>query len=245
MTAGNDDGARRREELRGNLAQVRVEIAEACRRAGRRESDVELIAVTKTFPAADVCHLVALGVADVGENRDQEAAAKAEAVATAGFEARWHFVGRLQRNKCRSVAGYAHMVHSVDRPAIATALNSAVESQRDDRLPVLLQLSLDEDTARGGVAESEDQPLAEQVMGAGGLRLAGVMAVAPRDWEPAKAFDCLAVRASRLRQIAPEATVVSAGMSGDFETAIAYGATMIRLGGKLLGRRHDVGYPVG
>ena len=239
------DPVGRRAELAANLESVRQDVAQTCRRNDRDPSEVEIVAVTKTFPASDVIHLVELGMTDVAENRDQEAAPKAREVADSGAHPRWHFVGRLQRNKCRSVVEYADLVQSVDRSALIAALDTAALARRRDPLPVLLQLSLDGDLARGGAPESEDATLVEQTLRCKGLRLAGVMSVAPRNWDPSKAFDTLASRVERIRRIAPEATVVSAGMSGDYRTAIAYGATMIRLGAKLLGRRPDVGYPDG
>jgi pyridoxal phosphate enzyme (YggS family) len=234
----------RRAEIADNLARAREEISAACRTAGRDLRDVKLVAVTKTFPATDVCHLAALGVRDVGENRDQDAAGKAVAVAETGARVRWHFVGRLQRNKCRSVAGYADLVHSVDRIALGSALDAAA-AQRDDPLPVLMQLSLDGDTSRGGVDAESDQQLAQHLLECSRLRLRGVMAVAPLGWEPLRAFELLAERASKLRAVAPEATEISAGMSNDFAAAISCGATLIRLGSKLLGPRTVVGYPDG
>lgn len=245
MTTPPDPGAadrRRRDELAANVAQARAEMAAACRRVGRDSTEVELVAVTKTFPAADVVRLAELGVTEVGENRDQEAVRKAEEVAGAGVKVRWHFVGQLQRNKCRSVVRYAGMVQSVDRPALARALDVAARQQRDDPLPVLLQLSLDGDVSRGGVAAADDAALVDAVLACEGLRLEGVMTVAPMKWESRRAFETLAARAAQVQQTAPDATTVSAGMSGDFAEAIAYGASSIRLGAKLLGRRDDVGY---
>lgn len=236
---------RRRRQLAENLRATRAEIAAACEAAGRDASGVELVVVSKTHPAADVCALAGLGVTRFGENRDQEAAGKAAEVAAAGVAVRWHFVGRLQRNKCRSVASYAAEVESVDRSSLVAALDAAARSQRDSPLDVLMQLSVDGDTARGGIAETDDAALAEQVLAAPGLRLRGVMAVAPLGWEPRRAFEAVARRAEALRALAPEATVVSAGMSADYAQAIACGATRIRLGSKLLGRRGDVGYAFG
>ena len=191
----------RREELAANLADVRQRLAAACVGAGRDPAEVTLVAVTKTWPAADVVHLAALGVADVGENRDQEAAPKAAAVAEAGVAVRWHFVGQLQRNKCPSVVGYADLVHSVDsvaagrRPRGGGAIGSG-----SGRCAVLVQVSLDGDPDRGGAVPAEV---------AGGLRggrrggraglSRGLMAVAPMDWEPARAFAELAEIAASVR----------------------------------------------
>jgi pyridoxal phosphate enzyme (YggS family) len=222
----------RARELADALAALEQRLADACRAAGRTRSDVVLVAVTKTHPASDVEALRALGVTDFGENRDQEAKAKAQAVPGV----RWHFVGGLQTNKARSVAGYADVVHSVDRPALVEAL--AAGAQRAGReLDVLLQVSLDGDPERGGALPADVPALADAAAAADGLRLAGVMAVAPLGADPAVAFAALAALAQRLRVDHPDATAVSAGMTGDLEQAVAAGATHVRVGTALLGRR--------
>jgi len=228
-------------ELAANLATVRERIAAACAAAGRPSDEVTLVAVTKTYPAADVVRLAALGVPDIGENRDQEAAPKAAEVAAAGARVCWHFVGRLQRNKARSVAGYADLVHSVDSVRLARALAEAAR-ERPAPLGVLVQVSLDGDASRGGAVPDGPQDVdvdrvADAVAEAGSLALRGVMAVAPMGWEPAAAFARLADVAQRLRRRYPEAAVISAGMSGDLEAAVEYGATHVRIGAALLGNR--------
>lgn len=238
-------GARpeRRAELAAGLARVRDRIAAACRAAGRDPAEVGLLAVTKTYPASDVLALAGLGITEVGENRDQEAAPKAAEVAAAGGRVRWHFVGQLQRNKCRSVARYADVVHSVDSVRLATALGRAAEAVRDRPLEVLVQVSVDGAAGRGGaLPESADSDLglpavAAAVAADGALRLTGVMAVAPLGWEPDRAFARLAEITERLRADHPDAVAVSAGMSGDLESAIRHGATQVRVGSALLGMR--------
>ncbi|KAB1117452.1 YggS family pyridoxal phosphate-dependent enzyme [Micromonospora aurantiaca (nom. illeg.)] len=233
----------RRAELAAGLARVRARIADACAAAGRQRDEVTLVAVTKTYPAADVVALAGLGVSDVGENRDQEAAPKAEAVAAAGAAPRWHFIGQLQRNKARSVVRYADVVQSVDSVRLAAALDAAAGAVRDRPLDVLVQVSIDGDPARGGALPGAADPqrgldpVAAAVAGADGLRLAGLMAVAPLGWEPDRAFARLAEVAAALRADHPDATVLSAGMSGDLESAIGYGATHVRVGSALLGMR--------
>ncbi|EWM68527.1 MULTISPECIES: YggS family pyridoxal phosphate-dependent enzyme [Micromonospora] len=233
----------RRAELAAGLARVRARIADACAAAGRQRDAVTLVAVTKTYPASDVVALAALGVTDVGENRDQEAAPKAEAVAGAGAAPRWHFIGQLQRNKARSVVRYADVVQSVDSVRLAAALDAAAGAVRDRPLDVLVQVSIDGDPARGGALPGAADPqrgldpVAAAVAGADGLRLAGLMAVAPLGWEPDRAFARLAEVAAALRADHPGATVLSAGMSGDLESAIGHGATHVRVGSALLGMR--------
>lgn len=230
-------GDERQAELAANLADVRERLAAACARTGRDPSELTLVAVTKTWPADDVLRLAALGLRDIGENRDQEAAPKAAAVAAAAVDVRWHFVGQLQRNKARSVAGYADLVHSVDSVRLATALDRAAAQARDRPLDVLVQVSIDGTPGRGGAVPAELDAVADAVAGAGALVLRGVMAVAPMDWVPARAFEALAQIAARLRTQHPQATIISAGMSGDVEEAIDYGATHVRMGSALLGNR--------
>ena len=233
----------RRAQLAVSLARVRSRIARACASAGRDRAGVTMVAVTKTYPAGDVLLLAGLGVADVGENRDQEAAPKAAEVAAAGVHVRWHFVGRLQRNKTRSVVDYADLVHSVDSVRLAGALADAARRRRDRPLEVLIQVSVDGDPGRGGaVPDSADPdhgvgPVAAEIARHDPLRLAGVMAVAPQGWAPERAFARLAEVAARLRAEYPEAVAISAGMSGDLETAIGCGATHVRVGSALLGMR--------
>ncbi|MFC3500431.1 YggS family pyridoxal phosphate-dependent enzyme [Micromonospora krabiensis] len=232
----------RRAEIAAGLARVRARIADACAAAGRDRAEVTMIAVTKTYPASDVLALAGLGVTDMGENRDQEAAGKAAEVAAAGVVPRWHFIGRLQRNKARSVVRYADVVQSVDSVRLARALGTAAEG-RDRPVSALVQVSIDGDPARGGAVPGSSDPdtgldaVAEAVAGAPALRLAGLMAVAPLEWEPERAFARLAEVAAAFRAVHPGATALSAGMSGDLEVAIRYGATHVRVGSALLGMR--------
>ncbi|HET9901437.1 MAG TPA: YggS family pyridoxal phosphate-dependent enzyme [Actinomycetes bacterium] len=236
MTRDDDpaDPADRRATLVAKLGAVDARIAAACDAAGRDRSDVVLVAVTKTFPASDVRMLADLGVTDVGESRDQEAAEKVGACADLSL--RWHFVGRVQTNKARSVTSYADVVHSVDRRRLVTALdNAAAAAERD--LDVFVQVSLDGDPTRGGVVEADLSRLADAVADTSRLRLLGLMAIAPLETDPRQAFDRLAELADRTRIDHPEAQWLSAGMSGDLEAAIAAGATHVRVGTGILGYR--------
>jgi PLP dependent protein len=223
-------------ELSANLARLRSRVAAACGQAGRDPAEVTIIAVTKNFPAADVLRLARLGVGDIGENRDQEARSKFDEVARHGVAVRRHYVGRLQRNKARSVAGYTDMVHSVDSVRLANALGSAA-SDRNRSLEVLVQVSIDGDPTRGGAVADQVSMVAEAVAGQPALRLRGVMAVAPQTWLPLTAYRHLAEVARMLRRDHPEASVISAGMSGDLDAALACGATHLRIGSALLGNR--------
>jgi PLP dependent protein len=227
----------RRAELSANLAALRERVAKACSAAGRSAEEITVIAVTKTFPASDVRLLAGLGVTDVAENRDQEAAPKAAACADQPLT--WHFVGQLQTNKVRSVVSYADMVHSVDRPRLVTAL-SREAARAGRRLGCLVQVSLEDTPGRGGAAEADAPGLADAVAAAPGLDLGGVMAVAPLGADPAPAFDRLARVAAVVRAAHPAATIISAGMSADLEQAIARGATHVRVGTALLGGRRAI-----
>jgi len=228
--------AERVDELRAVLGALRARLDRACVAAGRASGEVTLIGVTKTWPATDAQALVTLGLRELGESRDQEASVKAELV----VGARWHFVGALQTNKARSVATYADVVHSVDRSALVRALSAgAVRAGRE--VLVLLQVSLDGEAGRAGAAPGDLPSLADQVVAADGLRLGGLMAVAPRQADPAAAFAVLAEHAARLRADHPTATTVSAGMSADLEAAVDRGATHVRVGSALLGRRPPPG----
>jgi pyridoxal phosphate enzyme (YggS family) len=226
----------RLDDLADNLRLVRERIAAACQAAGRQPADVTLVAVSKTWPAADVLRLQSLGHGDFGENREQEASAKAAALSAAGARVRWHFVGRLQRNKCASIARYADVVHAVDRSEVVDALSGgAVRAGRT--LDALVQLSIDGDPQRGGAIAAEVPALAEQIAAAPGLRLAGVMAIAPLDLDPEPAFAALADVAAAVRRTHPEATMVSAGMTDDLEPAITHGSTCVRVGTAVFGGR--------
>lgn len=236
--------ADRRAELAVALSEIHRRIGAACAAAGRDPAEVRLLAVTKTFPVRDVALLADLGVLDVAEARDQEAVPKVAQARELRPRAplRWHMVGRLQRNKARSVADWAAQVQSVDSLRLADALGRAAQAaqqagRRDGPLGVLVQVSLDGDPSRGGVARAELDELADLVSDAPALRLQGLMAVAPLGADPGAAFAALASVAQRLRRRHPAAVELSAGMSRDLEQAIAYGSTCVRVGTALLGGR--------
>jgi pyridoxal phosphate enzyme (YggS family) len=240
-TAPSSDARRR--ELAANLLNVQQRIAAACSSAGRSVDEVALIAITKTFPASDVVLLAQLGITDVGENRDQDAAPKVAAVETAYSESavlRWHFVGALQTNKCASVVRYASLIHSVDRLRLVEALGRAAHQAT---IRCLVQVDLDEATrpGRAGARPVDVGEIADAIATDPRLELGGVMAVAPLNGDPATAFAKLAEIADGMRQHYPSATIISAGMSGDLEQAVVNGATHLRVGSALLGaRRHPV-----
>ncbi|WP_296602282.1 YggS family pyridoxal phosphate-dependent enzyme [Nocardioides sp.] len=231
--------AGRRDQIATNLATVRERIATACADAGREPSDVQLVVVTKFFPASDVRVLADLGVTDVGENRHQEAEAKAAECADLGL--RWHFIGGLQSNKAAAVAAYADVVESVDRLKLVAPLERGAE-RRERAVEVLLQVSLDPPGAQGraGAEPGDLAALAAAVAESDNLRLRGLMAVAPLGADPAAAFARLAAIQRDFLADHPDATWLSAGMSGDLEHAIRAGATHVRVGSAVLGSRPQV-----
>ncbi len=241
--SARDDDERRRAELVSALGAVRGRIAAACAAAGRDSSTVTLIAVTKTRPASDVAALARIGVLDVGESRDQEAAAKVGATSEllAGSpRPRWHFVGRLQSRKCRSVTSYSDAVHSLDRTELVARLADGVSAAGRTPLDVFLQVSLDGDPDRGGAPADRLGDLAAAVVARPELRLRGVMAVPPMGADADREFARLAEISRALRKEHPSAESISAGMSDDLEAAVKHGSTHVRVGSALLGRRGPV-----
>jgi pyridoxal phosphate enzyme (YggS family) len=236
----------RKAQLATNLARVERRITQACAAAGREREEVTLIVVTKTYPASDVRLLAELGVREVAENRDQDAAPKAAECAE--LDLKWHFVGQLQTNKARSVVRYADFVHSVGRLRLVDALSNAAERVGRE-VGCLVQVALDAPSGsvgrRGGAAPGDVAAVADAIAAAPGLRLAGLMTVAPLAGlyagKPRAAFDRLMEIASSLREAHPAATMVSAGMSSDLEDAVAAGATHVRVGTAVLGVRPALG----
>lgn len=267
MTEGTAMAEDRTAELGRRLGDVQRRIDRAVSAAGR-SSTPQLVVVTKFHPAADVLRLAGLGVQDVGENRDQEARAKAAEVEEALAEAEgpgpssldWHFIGQLQSNKAKYVVRYASAVHSVDRASLVTALSAAMVREQARRqeaglaprrdLDCLIQVDLDARPpqerpqgigSRGGTRPEDVMALAEQLAGAEGLTLRGLMAVAPLGLESAPAFQRLQEISAAVAARHPGATWISAGMSQDLADAVAAGATHLRIGTDVLGPRPDVG----
>lgn len=222
------------ESLAERLAGIDSRISSALSKNGRTADDVTRIVVTKFHPAQLVRELYELGVRDFGENRDQEAAAKAGEVAD--LDCHWHFIGQLQSNKAKSVVRYASTIHSLDRLSLLEALAKATEDRKTP-LKVFVQMNLTEDPNRGGVNPSDLEEFADKVASVPTLQLQGVMAVASLDGEEERDFDAVSRASAALRSSHPEARFISAGMSGDFELAIAYGATHLRIGTAITGNR--------
>jgi pyridoxal phosphate enzyme (YggS family) len=216
--------------LEARVLEVQERIAAAARAASRDASEITTIVVTKFHPAELVRELYALGIRHVGENRHQEAVAKQAELSE--LDLTWHFIGQLQSNKARAVAEYARVIHSVDRPSLVSAL-----SNQDREVDVFLEINLTDVPGRGGVLPVELESLCEAVLQVPVLSLRGVMAVAPVDEEPSRAFERVLEYADRVRAMAPGARDLSIGMSGDFEDAIALGATHLRIGTAITGKR--------
>jgi pyridoxal phosphate enzyme (YggS family) len=225
--------------LEQRLDAVEGRISSTLLGLGRSRDEVTLVVVTKNHPVDLAVELYGLGVRDFGENRDQEAGPKASAFAQLVTESSptWHFVGQLQSNKAKNVAAYADVVHSVDRESLLIALEKAT-AERPRPLDVFLQVNLTTDLGRGGVNPAELEPFAERVAGASGLNLLGIMAVAALDEPLESEFEKIAKLSQKLISVAPQAKFISAGMSQDFETALAYGATHLRIGTAITGKRN-------
>ena len=251
MTSPAETADARTRELAERLAETRGRL-DAARAAAGRSDEVDLVVVTKFHPLEDVARLARLGVRDLGENRVQEAAGKVAALADAHPDlaagVRWNMIGHIQSNKAAAVAGWADRVHSVDSVRVANGLDrgharAAGERGGDDTnpgpvpLPVLLQLSLDGDTVRGGVTAADLPGLAAHVADLDHLTLAGLMVVPPLEGDPAAHFAAAADLAAALRRDHPGAVAFSAGMSGDLEEAVAAGSTCVRVGTAILGPR--------
>lgn len=234
-------------ELAAALATVRSRLARAAEAAGRPVREIELLPVTKFFPASDVVILRRLGCTDFGESREQEAARKVAEVHSAfpADEIRWHMVGKVQRNKARAVARWAYAVHSVDSARLIAALGGGVEQEletggRCDPLRVYLQVSLDGDPDRGGVDVSKPDLIDELCAAThaiDALEFAGLMGIPPLDWNAEDAFARLQAERDRVQRSFRQRLGLSAGMSGDMEIAVRHGSTCVRVGTALMGQR--------
>jgi PLP dependent protein len=238
--------ATREAQLADGLALVRTRIERAATGAGRDPSEIELLPITKFFPATDVAILSKLGCQSFGESREQEAASKAaEVAALVETPVRWHMVGLIQRNKARSIAEWAYAAHSVSTNKIVAALDRHVgaaieEGSREKPLRVYVQISLDGDVSRGGVDITKPELVDEicaQVAAAEALELVGLMGIPPLAWNPHEAFAKLAEERRRVLRAHPQAVELSAGMSADLEIAVKHGSTCVRVGTALLGQR--------
>jgi pyridoxal phosphate enzyme (YggS family) len=225
--------------LAERLSEIEAKIGTAANQAGRSREDIELIVVTKKHPVSLNQELLNLGVSNFGENRDQDAKPKAleleQLCHGKNLAYKWHFIGQLQSNKVRSALSYSSVFHSLDRQSLLDAMISAT-AERAEPVDVFIQLNLTEDPARGGIQPSNLLNFAETVLASPKLNLLGVMGVASLDRAPEQDFETIRLASQALCSIAPKAKFISAGMSEDFEAAIAFGATHLRIGGAITGK---------
>jgi pyridoxal phosphate enzyme (YggS family) len=227
--------------LSERLESIHQRIDSAARAADRASQDIELVVVTKNHGYELALELLALGEAQFGENKDQEASQKAHEVASnlsAGQSApTWHFVGQLQSNKVRSMLSYSSVLHSLDRPSLLKELAKQLAKTPEQALKVFIELNLTDDPNRGGIELQDLIGFTEQVLAVPQLELLGVMGVAGLDVEPAYDFDRILKASQEVQTLSRGASFISAGMSGDFEEAIGFGATHLRIGTAITGKR--------
>jgi pyridoxal phosphate enzyme (YggS family) len=222
--------------LASRYQAVKSQVADAARKHGRSLDDIELIVISKNHPVGLVEELYDLGQRHFGENRDQEAAPKAAATASlTGIT--WHFVGQLQSNKVKSVLNYAKYLHSVDRSSLLSALAKEL-SKTPINVKCFVQLNLTDDPGRGGIQPSDIMSFADSVATVPGIELQGVMGVAALDRDPRIDFETIAHCSAQLTSAHPRAKYISAGMSHDFEQALEFGATHLRIGTAITGNRN-------
>lgn len=216
--------------LAERLEAVRASVADAAAEAGRDVASITTIVVTKFHPASLVRELAGLGVRDVGENRHQDAGPKAAVLRDLPLD--WHFIGQLQSNKVKAVMQYAGDIQSVDRESLVAAIAAAGAP-----IDAFIQVNLTDDDRRGGVREQHLAALVDVVLDHPAIRLRGLMAVAPLDENPRRAFARVREVSERMRAQAPNAVDLSMGMSGDYRDAILEGATHLRIGTAITGKR--------
>jgi PLP dependent protein len=221
-----------------SLDAVQVRMAASLKRAGRAIDSVTLVAVTKTCPIERVVEAFDLGVRDFGENTVAELTTKAEALAASGRRARWHFIGRLQQNKINKLLPWVHLVQSVDSVELARALSTRAPPTG---LDVMVQVNVGQEPQKGGVDPARVFEVAAEVSALPRLKLRGLMAIPPVDLEPRPFFVALATLSRALVARTPGASLLSMGMSDDFELAIECGATHVRVGTAIFGNRPESG----
>ena len=225
------------DEIGDRWQAVRARVAEACERAGRSPDEVTIVAVSKTHPIDAVRAAAAAGATDFGENYAQELAGKRAELPAELNHIRWHFIGRLQRNKAKLVAGQVALIHAVDSVDLALELSKRTGIVQ----PILLSVNVADESTKGGVTPAAVRDLARALAGVPKLRLDGLMTMPPPSDDPEASrpiFDELRGLRDRLAdELGAPLPVLSMGMSGDFEVAIAAGATHVRIGTAIFGER--------
>lgn len=222
---------KRADVIAESLERVKEKITAAAHGASRSVDEITLITVTKTYPVSDIKILHDLGERNFGENRSEEGVEKSIQV-----NGTWHYQGQVQSRKLREIAGWATYIHSIDSSDHALKL-SRICGELGKDIAIFLQLSLDGAPDRGGVIDTEIFALAEKLVNLPNINLAGLMCVPPLSYEHQRAFSEIAQIQQRFISSFSEAKSLSAGMSSDFEVAIAHGATHLRIGSQILGSR--------
>jgi pyridoxal phosphate enzyme (YggS family) len=229
------------ETLAQRLAAVHQKIEDAAKSAGRTPNDVELVVVTKNHSYELALELLNLGESQFGENRDQEASDKANAVIEHLPQGQnpptWHFVGQLQSNKVRSMLSYSQVLHSLDRTSLLQELTKQLAKTPDRKLQAFIELNLTTDPNRGGIEPKNLNEFANLVLESPQIELLGVMGVVGLGVEPEVDFERIWNSSRSLQDISPKSALISAGMSGDYEKAIGFGATHLRIGTAITGNR--------
>ncbi|MFQ3598130.1 MAG: YggS family pyridoxal phosphate-dependent enzyme [Chloroherpetonaceae bacterium] len=224
-----------------NLKRVKEQIAEACVRAGRTHDSVKLIAVSKTKPAADVLRAFQAGHRVFGENYVQELLIKFADETLQTLPIEWHFVGHLQSNKVRYLAEKISMIHGVDKFSLAEEISKRAKTY-NRTIPILLEVNISAEASKHGLSPDKLFQEAEKIFALSNLELKGLMTIASPDREKVKAeFKQMRALFEKLKSLAPnpaQITELSMGMSGDFDIAIAEGATLLRIGTAIFGERH-------
>ncbi len=209
-------------------------ISDAAMASGRAPGDISLVAVCKRQPIQRIIDAWDAGLQVFGENTVQGLRHTASAIHPR--EPQWHFVGRLQRNKVAQVLEYDALIHSVDRMSLAKAISKEA-LKKEIEAPVLIQVNLAEEQQKGGIPAGEAIAFATEVAKLPSIEVRGLMTLPPFGEESGKYFSDLAELSKELRQSLPHATELSMGMSGDFESAIKHGATIVRVGEGIFGAR--------
>jgi hypothetical protein len=238
---GGGQGTMASGEVVGNLARVRERIRAACERAGRDPGGVKLVAVTKTVPVERIREGIESGIDILGENYIQEA--KSKRVALAGLTVSWHCIGHLQTNKAKTAIECCDWIETLDRESLAIELNRRAESARR-KVPVLIEVNIGGEETKSGVRPSELSSFFKLVSGFEWLDVRGLMALPPFFDQPERArpyFRQMRALLDAMREKFPRSerlSELSMGMSGDFEVAIEEGATLVRIGTAIFGRRN-------
>lgn len=225
--------------LKENLAEVQSRVEQACKRAGRDVAEVTLIAVSKTKPVTDLQEIYNAGVRDFGENKVQEMCDKMEKMPK---DINWHMIGHLQRNKVKYIVGNVALIHSVDSYRLAEEINIQAK-KKGTVVPILVEVNIADETTKFGVSKEDAMELVRQIASLDALSIKGLMTIAPYVVDPEenrayfRKIKELSVDIDNQNIDNVSMDILSMGMTGDFEVAIEEGATMVRIGTGIFGKR--------